>query len=337
MSPLAIQVPALCSPLSPPQPYLFGPPRRGDFDELIKSNLSWSQFAGPVPAGWRERFLQDRRWELSVERRALDEYSDEERKAEYAALESQRSHLGIFLRMEANTPPRLQRKRTIPLPLSTPSPLALIMSPCEEGAESKHERPLFPSQPSRRPSLHVTIPGNEPWLDGIIYKSPAPGIDQNVPPASVLLNADAVRAYLDGVHGPHNISSQPRSPQLAHPQSPELAHPQPPQPPSPQSPLQQLITSKPVIEISDERTHERDMRRRNNRKTLFAMASKELSDPYTTSPPSTLPELQIQQPQAISALKRQASQDVIDTSNDSLKKPRLAILTPATTPPSFLR
>lgn len=152
-----------------------GPPRQGDFDELIRSNLSWSQFAGPVPAGWRERFLQDRRWELSVERRVLDEYSDEERKAEYAALESQRSHLGVFLRMESNAPPRLQRKRPIPLPLSTPSPLVLNTLPCEEGAESKHERSLSSCQPTHRPSLHVTIPGTEqslPWLDGSIRDSP---------------------------------------------------------------------------------------------------------------------------------------------------------------------
>jgi len=49
------------------------------------------------------------------------------------------------------------------------------------------------------------------------------------------------------------------------------------------------------------------------------MASKQLSDPYTALPPSTLPKLQIQHPQPISTLKRQADQDDIDTSNDSLK------------------
>lgn len=128
-----------------------------------------------MPAGWRERFLQDRRWELSVERRALDEYSDEERKVEYAALESQRSHLGVFLRMESNAPPRLQRKYPIPLPISTPSPLVLNTSPCEEGAVSKRETSLISRQPSRRPSLRVTIPGTEdflPWLDGSVHDSP---------------------------------------------------------------------------------------------------------------------------------------------------------------------
>jgi len=326
-SPLAIQVPALCSPLSPPQPYLFCPPRQGDFDELIRINLSWSQFAGPVPAGWRERFLQDRRWERSVERRAKEEYSHEERKAELAALESQRSHLGVFLQMESNTPPRLQRKRPIPLPLSTPSPLVFNVSHCKVGAESKDEESSFSCQPSRRPSLHVTIPGTErclPWLDGSVCDSPLSGINLDIPPPSVLLNASAIRAYLDSVHGPHNISSQP--------QSPELAHPQPPQLVCPQSPLQKLIPSKLVIEISAERMHEGDTKRHNNRKSSFATASKELSDPYTTPSPSTLPKLHIQEPPPISALKRQASQDDFVTTNGRLKKPRLAILTPATTP-----
>ena len=116
-----------------------GPPRQGDFNELIRSNLSWSQLAAPVPAGWRERFFQDRRWELCVERRSLNEYSEEERKAEYAALESQRRQLGVFLRMASNAPPLLLRKRLIPLPPSPPSPLILDMSPCGGGAQSKHE------------------------------------------------------------------------------------------------------------------------------------------------------------------------------------------------------
>jgi hypothetical protein len=114
-----------------------GPPGQGDFNELVRSNLSWSQFAAPVPAGWRERFLQDRRWELDVERRALDEYSDDERKAEYAALESQRRRLGIILQMESNGPPPLQRKCPIPLPLS---PLRLDMSTSEESAKLKREK-----------------------------------------------------------------------------------------------------------------------------------------------------------------------------------------------------
>lgn len=108
-----------------------GPPRRGDFNEVINSNLSWSQFAAPVPAGWRERFLQDRRWERHIERRAFCEYSDKEREAECAALEYQRRQLGVFLQITPNSPPPLQRKCPIPLPLSTPAPLLLDMLPSE--------------------------------------------------------------------------------------------------------------------------------------------------------------------------------------------------------------
>jgi hypothetical protein len=126
-----------------------GPPRQDDFNELIRSNLSWSQFAAPVPAGWRERFFLDRRWELSIERRALEEYSDEERKAEYAALESQRRHLGVFLRIESNSPPPLRRKCPIPLPPSTPSPLMLGISSFEEGVQLKYEGKAGCNGPSR--------------------------------------------------------------------------------------------------------------------------------------------------------------------------------------------
>ena len=147
----------------------------------------------------------------------------------------------------------------------------------------------------------------------------------DIPPPSVLLNPSAIRAYLDSVHGPHNISSQPQSPQLVYLQY-ELAHPQPPQLVCPQSPLQKLIPSKPLIEISAERMHEGDTRRHNNRKSLFAMASKELSDPYTTPSPSTLPKMPIQEPRPISALKRKASQDDFATSNDCLKVFRLSEL-----------
>ena len=244
--------------------------------------------------------------------------------------------------MESNAPPRLQRKCPIPLPLSTPSPLVLNTLPCEEGAEPKRERSLILRQPSRRPSLHVTIPGTEdflPWLDGSVHDSPLvcftelsahipvidiptfqSGIDPDAPPPSVLLNASAIRAYLDSVHGPHNISSQPQSPQLAYPRSPELAHPQPFQLAYPQSPLEQLIPSKPVKEISAELImHEGDMRRQNNRKSLFAMALEQLSDPYAVPQPSTLPKLHVQSPRSTSALKRQASQDDIVTPKDSLK------------------
>lgn len=118
-----------------------GPPRQGDYNEVIRSNLSWSQFAAPVPAGWRERFLHDRRWERHIERRALDEYSDKEREAEHTAMDLQRRQLGIFLRMASNSsspsPPPLQRKRFIPLPPATPSPLPLDILPNKENMPLK--------------------------------------------------------------------------------------------------------------------------------------------------------------------------------------------------------
>jgi hypothetical protein len=74
-----------------------------------------------------------------------------------------------------------------------------------------------------------------------------------------------------------------------------------------------------VKEISAERMHEGDMKRQNNRKSLFAMALEQLSDPYTVPPPSTLPKLHIQPPRSTPALKRQVSQGDIVTPNDSLK------------------
>jgi hypothetical protein len=200
-----------------------GPPRQGDYNEVIRSNLSWSQFAAPVPAGWRERFLHDRRWERHIERRALDEYSDKEREAEHTAMDLQRRQLGIFLHMPSNSsspsPPPLQRKRFIPLPLATPSPLSLDILPRKENmlkcnsratrslsstnrgdkifsslrirsqievnnmttpsvwqqppSELSTQKPSHSCQLSRRgPSLHVTIPDTERWLDGDLCDSP---------------------------------------------------------------------------------------------------------------------------------------------------------------------
>ena len=115
-----------------------GPPGRGDFNEVLNCNLPWSQFAAPAPAGWRERFLQDRRWERHIERRTFFEYSDEEREVELTALENQRQQLGVFLQISSNSPPPLQRKYPIPLPLAIPTPLLLDM-PSEENEPLKRE------------------------------------------------------------------------------------------------------------------------------------------------------------------------------------------------------
>ncbi len=67
------------------------------------------------------------------QRRAFDEYSDKEREAELTALESQRLQLGVFLQITSNSPPLLQRKHPIPLPLSTPTSLLLGILLGEEG------------------------------------------------------------------------------------------------------------------------------------------------------------------------------------------------------------
>ena len=139
----------------------------------------------------------------------MNEYSDSEREAEYAALESQRHQLRACLRTEAETPPPLERKHPIPLPLTTPPLLSLIASPRDKGAQIKFEavadfghstastseahvnRPAVRQQlptkltrqrsplsfrPShRRQSLHIVIPGSvhhEPWLSRPICSSP---------------------------------------------------------------------------------------------------------------------------------------------------------------------
>ena len=73
-----------------------------------------------------------------MENRILNEYSDSEREAEYAALESQRRQLRACLRMEAESPPPLGRK-LIPLPLVTPPLLLLNSSPSDEGVRIKSE------------------------------------------------------------------------------------------------------------------------------------------------------------------------------------------------------
>lgn len=73
-----------------------------------------------------------------MEHRILNEYSDSEREAEYAALESQRRQLRACLRVEAESPPPLERK-LIPLPLITPPFLSLNTPPGSEGARIKPE------------------------------------------------------------------------------------------------------------------------------------------------------------------------------------------------------
>ncbi|KAI9437025.1 hypothetical protein H4582DRAFT_1961383 [Lactarius indigo] len=343
LSPLAIQIPSLCPSLSPPLSYLFGPPRKDDFNSIIKSNLSWSQFAAPAPAGWREQFLYERRWEREVEHRILNEYSDSEREAEYAALESLRRQLRTCLRTGAETPPPLERKLPIPLPLSTSPLSSLNAPPGNEGTQIKSgtvadsglstvdgKRSTFPASeaqinkgavrqqlstehtkqrsplsfcPShRRPALQIVIPGSdrhEPWLDRPICSSPLSGVGVSSP--SVLLNAHAVREYLDLVHGPH--------PLLPGPASPRLCYPSPPLPPSPSK----LATDNPAVQMSPKYLiHHGALTVLPT--SFLSVSTKQNSEPRsgTLRPlPSTWPSPHIYQPQPIHASKRRASLGII--------------------------
>jgi hypothetical protein len=137
-----------------------------------------------------------------MERRILNEYSDSEREAEYAALESQRRQLRACLRTEAESPPSLKQKHMIPLPLTTPPFLSLNSPPGDEGArinsdavadskpstvdntrfpcfasesrineatalpiEQTRQRSPLSLRPSlRRPSLRIVIPGSNHHL-----------------------------------------------------------------------------------------------------------------------------------------------------------------------------
>ncbi|KAH9170987.1 hypothetical protein EDB89DRAFT_1974486 [Lactarius sanguifluus] len=354
LSPLAIQIPSLCPSLSPPLSYLFGPPRKDDFNSIIKNNLSWSQFAAPAPAGWREQFLYERRWEREVEHRILNEYSDSEREAEYAALESLRRQLRTCLRTGAETPPPLERKRPIPLPLSTPPLSSSNAPPCNESAHIKSEavadsglstvdgkrsaflaseaqinkgtvRQQLPTEhtgqrlslsarPShRRPALQIVIPGSdrhEPWLNGPICSSPLSGVDVSSP--SVLLDAHAVREYLDLVHGPH--------PLLPGPASPRLCYPSPPLPPSPCK----LATDNPAEQMSlNYLTH--PGARTILPTSFLSVSTKQNSEPRSGALrllPSTWPGSHIYQPQPIHASKRRASLGIAAFGGTS-KRPRL--------------
>lgn len=74
-----------------------------------------------------------------MEHRILNVYTANEREAEYAALESQRRQLRACLQTEAETPPPLERKHSIPLPLTTPPIFPLNAQPGDEGAQIKPE------------------------------------------------------------------------------------------------------------------------------------------------------------------------------------------------------
>ncbi|KAI0271735.1 hypothetical protein BC834DRAFT_458337 [Gloeopeniophorella convolvens] len=214
-------------------------PKQGNFDQIVNGNLSWSQYAAPAPAGWRSQFLYARQWEMIIDRRAANDYSDKEREAEWVALESQRRDLALRLCSEVEAPPPLQRKTTIPLPLTTPRPRASeIMSRCKTSRAYRDLPAVDDPSPTNglrkqhsisqaqvrnaRPSLSVTIPGSQhqpQLLSGPLYTSPLSMSGLNVTLPSVLLDSKVIRTHLDNVHGPHRFPIPPESPQLAYPSS----------------------------------------------------------------------------------------------------------------------
>lgn len=119
----------------------------------------------------------------------------------------------------------------------------------------------------------------------------------DIPLPSVLLNADAVRAYLDGVHGPHL----------------KLPRHEPPQEAYPQSPRQQLIPFKWVMETSAQQVSVEDMKYYDTREASF------VSQSNMARPPSSALITHINQPRPLYALKRRASQSSSVVSNHSLK------------------
>jgi hypothetical protein len=118
---------------------------------------------------------------------------------------------------------------------------------------------------------------------------------------SVLLNADAVRAYLDSVHGPHF----------------ELLQHEPPKEACPQSPRQQLIPFKWVMETSAQRTSVEDTKYHDNREASLVIVTDVQSNMGCS--PSFTPRTHTNHPRSLYALKRRASRSSTVTSNNSFK------------------
>jgi len=292
----------------------------------------------------------ERRWEHEAEHRILNEYSDSEREAEYAALESQRRQLRACLRTEAEYPPPLGRKLLIPLPLTTPPFFSLNSPPGDEGVRIKSEAvallitddarpPSFASEgrineaavrqqlsieptkqrslsshPSlRRPSLRIVIPGSshqEPWLSGPLFSSPLSGSGTDARSPSVLLNARAIRVHLDLVHGPHPLPPEPGSPLLSYPSPPRSLSPS------------NLVTDNRAEQMSPKHLIHHGAR------TILPLSFPSVSTKLNSGSkpgamafhPSTWP---VYQPQPIYPTKRRASLGIIAAVRGSSKRPRL--------------
>lgn len=123
----------------------------------------------------------------------------------------------------------------------------------------------------------------------------------DIPLPSVLLNADAVRAYLDSVHGPHF----------------ELPQHEPSQEACPQSPRQQLIPLKWVMATSARRVLVEDMKYYDTREASLVIVT-DVQSNLARSPSST-PRTHTNQPRPLYTLKRRASQSGTVASNNALK------------------
>ena len=119
----------------------------------------------------------------------------------------------------------------------------------------------------------------------------------DIPLPSVLLNADAVRAYLDSVHEPHL----------------ELSQHNPPQEADLQSPRQQLISSKWVMETSAQRMSVKNMINYDTREAPLVIVADVQSNMERLR--SSTPRTHTNRPQSLYPLKRRASQSRIVASN----------------------
>ncbi len=120
----------------------------------------------------------------------------------------------------------------------------------------------------------------------------------DIPSPSVLLNADAVRAYLDSVHGPHLELPQDEIPQDAYQR-------------------QQLTPSKWVMKTSAQRMLVEAMKYHDTREASLAIIA-DIQSNMARSRTSS-PRTHTNRPRPLYALKRRASQSGIVASNDSLK------------------
>jgi hypothetical protein len=120
----------------------------------------------------------------------------------------------------------------------------------------------------------------------------------DIPLPSVLLNADAVRAYLDSVNDPHLELPQDELLQEAYPQ-------------------QQLTPSKWAMETSAQRMSVEDVKYYDTREASLVVVTDVPSN--TARSRTSTPRTHTNQPRPLYALKRRASQSGIVSSNNALK------------------